>query len=64
MTIQPGGPIAAAPAAVGKPILRWASRARTVDGVASELAKIWGSISLTTRGRARSSRWHKNSDAR
>lgn len=50
MTIQPGGPIAAAPPAVGKPVLRWASRARTVDGVASELARIWGSISLTTPG--------------
>lgn len=50
MTLQPGGPIAAAPAAPGQPVLRWSSRARTVDGVATELAKIWGSISLTTPG--------------
>lgn len=50
MTLQPGGPIAAAPAAPGQPVLRWASRARTVDGVATELAKIWSSISLTTAG--------------
>jgi glucose-6-phosphate dehydrogenase assembly protein OpcA len=39
-----------APAAPGKPVLRWASRARTVDGVAEELGKIWSSISLTTPG--------------
>lgn len=39
-----------APAAPGKPMLRWASRARTVDGVAAELGKIWSSISLTTPG--------------
>jgi glucose-6-phosphate dehydrogenase assembly protein OpcA len=50
VTLQPGGPIAAAPAAPGQPVLRWASRARTVDGVATELAKIWSSISLTTVG--------------
>jgi len=31
-------------------MLRWASRARTVDGVAAELGKIWSSISLTTPG--------------
>lgn len=39
-----------APAAPGKPMLRWASRARTIDGVAAELGKIWSSISLTTPG--------------
>lgn len=39
-----------APAAPGRPMLRWASRTRTVDGVAAELAKIWASISLTTPG--------------
>jgi len=50
MTIQSGGPIAAAPEVPGQPVLRWSSRARTVDGVAIELAKIWGSISLTTPG--------------
>jgi glucose-6-phosphate dehydrogenase assembly protein OpcA len=50
MTLQSSGPIAAAPGAPGTPVLRWSSRARTVDGVATELAKIWGSISLTTPG--------------
>jgi glucose-6-phosphate dehydrogenase assembly protein OpcA len=50
VTLQPGGPIAAAPATPGQPVLRWASRARTIDGVATELAKIWSSISLTTPG--------------
>ena len=39
-----------APAAPGRPVLRWASRARSVDGVAAELGKIWSSISLTTPG--------------
>jgi len=39
-----------APATPGRPVLRWASRARTVDGVAAELGKIWSSISLTTPG--------------
>jgi glucose-6-phosphate dehydrogenase assembly protein OpcA len=47
-------PLAAQPtsatAAPGRPMLRWASRARTVDGVAAELGKIWSSISLTTPG--------------
>lgn len=45
-----GGPIAAAPAAPGQPVLRWSSRARSVDGVAAELARIWASISLTAPG--------------
>jgi glucose-6-phosphate dehydrogenase assembly protein OpcA len=49
VTTQPG-PIAAAPAAPGQPMLRWASRARSVEAVATELAKIWSSISLTAPG--------------
>lgn len=50
MTLHPGGPIAAAPATRGQPVLRWASRARSVDEVAAELGKIWSSISLTAPG--------------
>lgn len=51
MTLPIGGVIAPAPAAVrGQPLLRWASRARSVDAVAAELAKIWSSISLTAPG--------------
>ena len=50
MTLPAGGPIAAAPAAPGQPMLRWSSRARSVDAVAAELGKIWGSISLTAPG--------------
>jgi glucose-6-phosphate dehydrogenase assembly protein OpcA len=45
------GPIAPAPEAVrGQPMLRWASRAHSVDAVAAELAKIWSSIALTAPG--------------
>lgn len=55
MTLAPGGPIAPVPAAPGQaargqPMLRWASRARSVDAVAAELARIWSSISLTAPG--------------
>jgi glucose-6-phosphate dehydrogenase assembly protein OpcA len=49
VTIQ-SGPIAAATAAPGQPMLRWASRARSVEAVAAELGKIWASISLTAPG--------------
>ena len=49
MTIQPG-PITRAPAVPGQPMLRWSSRARSVDAVAAELGKIWSSISLTAPG--------------
>ena len=45
-----GGPVAAAPAAPGLPILRWSSRARSLDGVSKELGRIWSSISLTAQG--------------
>jgi glucose-6-phosphate dehydrogenase assembly protein OpcA len=41
-----------APAAPGRPMLRWSSRARSIDGVAAELGKIWASIALTTPGEA------------
>jgi len=37
-------------AAPGRPVLRWSSRARSIDGVAKELGKIWTSVSLTTAG--------------
>ena len=47
-------PLAVQPAGtrgpVGKPMLRWASRTRSIDGVAKELGRIWASISLTTPG--------------
>jgi hypothetical protein len=57
----PGGPGGAPPVTVdgalapvtmpiGQPTLRWASRARSVDGVAAELGRIWSSIQLTTPG--------------
>ena len=46
---------AAAPAEVpsqviGKPALRWSSRARSIAQIEAELGKIWSSISLTTPG--------------
>src|SRR3954469_3664526 len=37
LTAQP----MAEPASPGHPVLRWSSRARSIDGVARELAKIW-----------------------
>jgi glucose-6-phosphate dehydrogenase-like protein OpcA len=40
----------AAPAAPGRPVLRWSSRTKSIEGVAVELGKIWSSISLTTQG--------------
>ncbi len=42
-----------APAAPGRPMLRWASRARSIDGVAAELSKIWSSIALAMPGEGR-----------
>ena len=41
------GPIEVATPVIGKPALRWSSRARSVAGIEAELQKIWGSISLT-----------------
>ncbi len=35
---------------IGRPALRWSSRARSIAQIESELAKIWSSISLTTTG--------------
>ena len=43
-----GGVIEAPRAEAGQPVLRWSSRAHTVEGVEMELARIWGSISKTT----------------
>ena len=44
------GPLAPAPGTPGQPVLRWQSRARSIDAIALELARIWGSISLTAPG--------------
>jgi glucose-6-phosphate dehydrogenase assembly protein OpcA len=44
------GPLVPAPGTPGQPVLRWHSRARSIDGVATELGKIWGSIQLTSPG--------------
>ena len=50
----PGGgsrtSLMSAPATVGQPMLRWQSRAKSIDGIAAELGRIWTSISLTTEG--------------
>jgi glucose-6-phosphate dehydrogenase assembly protein OpcA len=43
-------PLSSAPAAPGQPILRWASRAKSIDGIARELGRIWSSIALTAEG--------------
>jgi glucose-6-phosphate dehydrogenase assembly protein OpcA len=43
-------PLSTARAAPGQPMLRWASRAKSVDGIAVELGRIWSSISLTAEG--------------
>ena len=47
LMLRVDGPIAPAPGTPGQPVLRWHSRARTIDAVAVELGKICGSISLT-----------------
>jgi glucose-6-phosphate dehydrogenase assembly protein OpcA len=44
------GSLMGAPAAVGQPMLRWQSRAKSIDGIAAELGRIWSSISLTAEG--------------
>src|SRR5262245_25760977 len=38
------------PAAPGQPMLRWQSRAKSIDGIAKELGRIWSSIALTAEG--------------
>ena len=42
--------LSSAPAAPGQPMLRWHSRAKSIDGVAAELGRIWKAISLTSGG--------------
>lgn len=42
--------LSTAPAAPGQPMLRWQSRAKSIDGIAAELGRIWSSISLTAEG--------------
>ena len=42
--------ISTAPATPGQPMLRWQSRAKSIDGIAAELGRIWTSISLTSGG--------------
>ena len=42
------GPVEVPVPTIGKPALRWSSRARSIAGIEAELGKIWGSISLTT----------------
>jgi hypothetical protein len=42
-----GGPMSFAPATPGEPVLRWRSRARTIEGIEQELARIWAQPDLT-----------------
>jgi glucose-6-phosphate dehydrogenase assembly protein OpcA len=42
------GPVEVAAPVIGKPALRWSSRARSIPQIEAELGKIWASISLTT----------------
>ena len=42
--------LSTAPSAPGQPMLRWQSRAKSIDGIAAELGRIWSSISLTSGG--------------
>ncbi|HTK44760.1 MAG TPA: glucose-6-phosphate dehydrogenase assembly protein OpcA [Patescibacteria group bacterium] len=39
-----------ATATVGQPMLRWQSRAKSLEGIAAELGRIWSSIALTAEG--------------
>jgi hypothetical protein len=41
-----GGPIMLAPATPGEPVLRWRSRARSIEGIEQELSRIWSSPDL------------------
>lgn len=56
MSLEGGAYHAASPhpmgvlGAPGRPMLRWSSRARSIEGVTAELGKIWTTISLTTPG--------------
>jgi glucose-6-phosphate dehydrogenase assembly protein OpcA len=42
--------VSTAPGVVGQPVLRWQSRAKSLDGVTAELGRIWSSIALTAEG--------------
>lgn len=42
--------LSSSPGAVGQPILRWQSRAKSLDGITAELGRIWSSIALTAEG--------------
>lgn len=44
-----GAPAPSGEARPGEPMLRWTSRASTIDGIERELAKIWTLPNLTTR---------------
>ena len=46
MTMMTGGPMTFAPARPGEPILRWKSRARSIEGIEQELARIWAQPDL------------------
>ena len=41
-----GGPITFTPATIGEPVLRWRSRARSIEGIEQELSRIWTSPDL------------------
>ena len=43
-------PLSTAPATPNQPMLRWQSRAKSIDGIAAELGRIWSSIALTAEG--------------
>ncbi len=38
-----GGPVTFTPATLGEPVLRWRSRARSIEGIEQELSRIWTS---------------------
>ena len=42
--------ISTSPGVVGQPVLRWQSRAKSLDGITAELGRIWSSIALTAEG--------------
>jgi glucose-6-phosphate dehydrogenase-like protein OpcA len=46
MTGQTGGPVTVAAATPGEPVLRWKSRARSIEGIEQELARIWAEPDL------------------
>jgi glucose-6-phosphate dehydrogenase assembly protein OpcA len=46
----PGGFAGPEPAAVGRPVLRWSSRTRSIAGIEAELARVWADAPLTTAG--------------